>query len=113
MAEEGQQFARLGVAAEGLLGEQDFTVHGEDVGPLAACDERETLDQVLVVAHDVVHRTGGTRPIVSGDAVFKADDVLVHGFAPCLQWYGVRALRSRRFQGPGSREERSSLESGT
>jgi hypothetical protein len=34
---------------------------------------------VLIVAHDVVHHTGGARPVVSGDAVFEGDDVFGHG----------------------------------
>ena len=78
LAEEGEEFARLGVAAEGLLGEQHFAVHGKHISALAAGDERKTLDHVLIVAHDFVHHTGGARPVVSGDAVFEGDDVFVH-----------------------------------
>jgi hypothetical protein len=37
---------------------------------------------VLIVAHDVVHHTGGARPVVSGDAIFEGDDVLVHDYLP-------------------------------
>ena len=86
MPKEGQQFARLGVAAEGLLGEQHFIVHGKHISALAAGDEREALDHVLIVAHDVVHHTGGTRPIVSRNAIFEGDDVLFHRFALWPQW---------------------------
>ena len=89
------------MAADGLFGEQDFAVYGEDVGPLAAGDEREALDHVLVVTHDVVHRTGGARPVVSGDAVFEADHVFVHGFTPWPQWYGGHDVWSRRFRFQG------------
>ena len=78
LAEEGEDFARLGVAAESLLGKQHFAVHGKHISALAAGDERKTLDHVLIVAHDFVHHTGGARPVVSGDAVFEGDDVFVH-----------------------------------
>ena len=86
MPEEGQDFARLSVAAEGFLREKHFVVHCEYKDTFGAGDEREPLDHVLIVAHDFVHHTGGARPVVSGNAVFEGDNVLFHGFALWPQW---------------------------
>ncbi len=82
MPKEAQQFVRLGVAAEGFLREEHLAVHCEYKDTFAAGDEREALNHVLIVAHDVVHHTGGARPVVSGDAIFEGDDVLVHDYLP-------------------------------
>jgi hypothetical protein len=40
----------------------------------------EALDDVMVVAHDVVRHPGGARPVVSGDAVFERNNILMHLF---------------------------------
>ena len=68
-----QHLARLGVAADVLLGEEYLVINREFEHALAAGDELKAADDVVIPAHNVVRHTGGTGPVVSGDAIFKGD----------------------------------------
>ena len=54
----------------GEFGVEQFVVDFEFKGSLAAGDEGEAFDDVLVIAENIVRHTGGARPVISGHAVF-------------------------------------------
>lgn len=67
------------MAADFFLGKERLAVDNEMKNAFAACNEREALNDVMVIAHDFVRHTGGTRPIISGNAVFKRYYMFIHG----------------------------------
>jgi hypothetical protein len=67
------------MAALRFFGIQRLAVDREFKDPLGTRDEGEALDEVLVIAQDVVCRTGSTLLIVSRDTVFEGDHVFGHG----------------------------------
>ena len=76
--EQVEDFAGFGVAAQGFLGEEGFAVYLEFKCALAAGDEGEFFDDVLVVGQDVGRRPDGTFAVVSRHTVFEGDFVFRH-----------------------------------
>lgn len=67
------------MAADFFLGKERLAVDDKMKNALAARNECEAFNDVMVIAHDFVRHTGGTRPIISGNAVFKRYHVFGHG----------------------------------
>lgn len=70
------------MTADMVFREKRFAIYDQVEYTLAAGDQCEAFDDVLVVGDNFVRHPGGTWPIVSGDAVFQRYDVFLHSMTP-------------------------------
>ena len=76
--EQGQNFTRFGVSLlHRLFGVNQIPVDFKLKSPTAAGDKRETFDDVLIMAENVIRHTDGAFAVVSRNAVFEGDCVFL------------------------------------
>ena len=94
LAQEARNFPRLGVAAQGFFAENEGVAGLDFKAPAAGGQQREAPDLREKFCKQFCRQTDGAWCIVSLDAKFNAEGVLVH--TSLLQMSGAQEQPARR-----------------